>query len=301
MRRSNRGARFTHLIAAVAGLLPLLLGTRAHAAFHLARIDELMVGYDGDASVQFVEVRMLTSGQNFVDGVQLAVFDATGAFAGTVLTMDHDVDSGTDRRWLIGTAAFAAASGVTPDFMLTPGLPSSGGGMVCVGRPTQVSNPARYVDCVSYGAYTGPANTHTSAPNPLIPNGFSLQRGAATDNSAVDFTCSDPADPEANNGATADLAATTPCPSASTTTTTIAGGTTTTTSGQPAPVCGDGTDDGEVTATDALLALNTSVGTGSCVPCRCDVNGSGGVTATDALVILNAAVGVPVTLGCPGC
>lgn len=62
--------------------------------------------------------------------------------------------------------------------------------------------------------------------------------------------------------------------------------------------CGDATQDGLLSASDALLALNVSVGIGSCIETLCDVNGTGTTTSTDALAILNAGVGLPVTLSC---
>ena len=66
-------------------------------------------------------------------------------------------------------------------------------------------------------------------------------------------------------------------------------------------LCGDGSGDGRVTATDALFSLGVAVGTSQCLACVCDVNGSGSVTATDALLTLQAAVGQPVELICPSC
>jgi hypothetical protein len=62
--------------------------------------------------------------------------------------------------------------------------------------------------------------------------------------------------------------------------------------------CGDATQDGSLTASDALLALNVSVGLGSCIETLCDVNGTGTTTSSDALVILSASVGLPVTTSC---
>jgi len=62
--------------------------------------------------------------------------------------------------------------------------------------------------------------------------------------------------------------------------------------------CGDATQDGSLSASDALLALNVSVGIGTCIETLCDVNGTGTTTSTDALVILNGAVGLPVTTSC---
>ncbi|HYB98871.1 MAG TPA: CAP domain-containing protein [Candidatus Limnocylindrales bacterium] len=64
-------------------------------------------------------------------------------------------------------------------------------------------------------------------------------------------------------------------------------------------LCGDGSGDGEITASDALLALKAAVGAASCVLAVCDVNDSGGLTASDALLVLKFAVGGAVTLDCP--
>jgi hypothetical protein len=58
---------------------------------------------------------------------------------------------------------------------------------------------------------------------------------------------------------------------------------------------------GNITATDALVALNAAVGATSCALCRCDVDDSGSISATDALRILTAAVGLDVTLTCSPC
>lgn len=77
--------------------------------------------------------------------------------------------------------------------------------------------------------------------------------------------------------------------------------TVTTTTLAPGPVCGDANGDGEILASDALLALRTAVGTGSCEACLCDVNSSGEILASDAQAILRAAVGQAVVLSCPPC
>ena len=69
----------------------------------------------------------------------------------------------------------------------------------------------------------------------------------------------------------------------------------------PALVCGDADGSGTVSATDALIALNTAVGAADCDLCLCDVDSNGAVTATDSLAILNAGIGLDVTLTCPTC
>ncbi|RMF25323.1 MAG: hypothetical protein D6760_01265 [Deltaproteobacteria bacterium] len=64
---------------------------------------------------------------------------------------------------------------------------------------------------------------------------------------------------------------------------------------------GDPVGGADITATDALRALQAAVGLASCELCRCDVNISSGITATDALLILKAAVGQNVERICSSC
>ena len=196
----------------------------SQAVFHFAVIDEVMTSYGGDANVQFVEIRMLTSGQNLVMNSVLGAFDASGSYLGDVLIVPGNVaSSGVGVRWIMGTSAFATASGLTPDFTM-PGmggvsLPTTGG-MVCWGAPGVSppapgswvhTNPSNYVDCLAYGSYSGPTNVHIGTPTSLDAIGHSLQRVAETDNNANDFVCADPATPKKNNGTTVSMAATTPC------------------------------------------------------------------------------------------
>jgi hypothetical protein len=67
------------------------------------------------------------------------------------------------------------------------------------------------------------------------------------------------------------------------------------------PECGDATDDGLVTATDALIALLTSTGSTNCDECVCDADGSGETTASDALLVLRVSIGLPHDLACASC
>jgi hypothetical protein len=62
--------------------------------------------------------------------------------------------------------------------------------------------------------------------------------------------------------------------------------------------CGDPTEDGEITAADALATLQAAVGLTVCDVSRCDTNADGQVTALDALRLLQYAVGLDVTLNC---
>jgi hypothetical protein len=189
----------------------------ADAAFHFAVIDEVMTSYGGDANVQFIEIRMTAAGQNFVSGTSVGIWDAAGVFQGTHFTVSGNVASGTaGGRWIMGTSAFATASGLTPDKTMPAGLPT-GGGMVCWGLPFTVSNPGQYVDCLSYGTYSGAGNVHTGTmagdfPAPDDADGHSLRRISTSQKNAVDFACGDPATPEKNDGTMASMTATESCP-----------------------------------------------------------------------------------------
>jgi len=205
----------------------------SQAAFHFAEIDEVMTSYGGNANVQFVEIKMLSAGQNFVTNSVLGAFDASGNFIGDVLIVPGDVTSGANRSWLMGTTTgptnFQTESGLTPDFPMPAGLPT-GGGMVCWGAPGFIvpppgswdhTNPNNYIDCVAYGTYSGPGNfkigtTMGSFPAPDDADGHSLQRTQDTNSSANDWVCADPASPTNNTPASASLAATTLCASADT-------------------------------------------------------------------------------------
>ncbi len=65
------------------------------------------------------------------------------------------------------------------------------------------------------------------------------------------------------------------------------------------PSCGDANADGNLTSTDALVALGAAVGADDCEELVCDVNFAGGVTTADSLLILKRAVGQSVSLTCP--
>lgn len=71
--------------------------------------------------------------------------------------------------------------------------------------------------------------------------------------------------------------------------------------GMLSPLCGDATNDGFLTATDALAALRAAVGLFGCISCLCDVDGSTTQTAVDALAILRSTVGIAVEFRCPSC
>ena len=206
-------------VAALAALALLPRPRSSEALFHFAVIDEVMTSYSGNASVQFVEIRMLTGGQDMVMNSVLGAFNSSGSYLGDVLIVPSNVtNSGAGVRWIMGTSAFATASGLTPDFIMPAGLPASG--MVCWGAPGTLppapgswdhTVPANYVDCLAYGGYTGPTNFHIGTPTPLNGIGHSMQRTTETNNNNADFICADPATPTTNAPTSASLPATTSC------------------------------------------------------------------------------------------
>ncbi len=245
----------SRIAVALASLLVLCAPAPGRAAFHIAVIDELMSGAGGNANVQYVEVRMLMSGQFNVAHTRLTVFKCVANGGGFQVLID-DLggpsavnpalsNSAVNARWIMASpsgATFLAASGITPDFTwdnsVTGNIPTSCG-MVCWGAPGTITpqpppwpggdagNPANYVDCVAYGPYDGTAEPLGAAPASATPGGgtFSLTR-KDTNAFSNDFALacpsptSNPAQAMGNFG---------PCTPPTTTTTSVTTSTTTTT------------------------------------------------------------------------
>jgi hypothetical protein len=233
--------------------LVLLSRTPAHAAFHFAVIDEFMSGCGADSTVQFVEMRLLSSGQTVVADTRLTAFSCDGSVTNVLRLVPNDITNGmTGARWVIGSSSFQAASGIAPDFVMSdedPGI-FRDCGMICWGAPGMIppapaswdpTVPSNYVDCVAYGPYTGPLGPGAGAPASDIPNNGSqsLTRagGSAFDNN---FALATPT-PTNNAGSVGTLGgcagftttSTAPPGGGSTTSTTTSGGgaTTSTTTG----------------------------------------------------------------------
>jgi len=153
----------------------------ARATFHENVIDEVMSGFNGDPTFEYVELRADAPGQNFVNTARLAVFDSTGTRTDLV-TSGHDVANGlTNRKILYATAAFQTTTGIAPDFTFPSGmLPPTG--LLCWGKPGDPALPSEYIDCVGYGGYTGPpAPTHPPSTSLGLGDGtLSLTRIAGT-------------------------------------------------------------------------------------------------------------------------
>ncbi len=282
--------------AIAAALAVLCLARSSSALFHLALLDEVMTSYGGDPNVQFVEVRMLSGAQNFVVHSVFAAFDSSGAYIGDILEVPSNVtDSGAGVRWLIGTDAFQAATGLAPDFIMPAGILPAAGGMVCFGGGGGVTpqNPpnwdrtnfASYVDCVAYGTYAGPSNVRIGTPTSVNGDGHSLQRTADGHDNAADFACGDPATPQNNAGASASMPATSPCAAPTPTPTPL-----------PIPACvGDCDGAGVVAINELISGVNIALGSDPVSNCPAfDCRGNQMVTINCLIIAVNNALN-----GCP--
>jgi len=104
----------------------MLLATQAHATFHLMQIEQVTGGANGDKTIQEIQLRMRSLGQNLVSQARVNVYDANGANPILVKNMTTNVANGaTGSRVLLGTAAFAANIGIPLDFTFTSSIPDA--------------------------------------------------------------------------------------------------------------------------------------------------------------------------------
>lgn len=194
--------------------LVLFLARSAAASFHLAVIDEVVTRVDGDASQQYVEIRMLAPAQNMVRGSVLAAFDAEGAYVADVVVVPDDVPrAGAGIRWMMATAAFQQAQGFAADFTIPAGILPLEDGMICWGAPGVIppdpaswdhTDPSRYVDCVAYGRFCG--LSPGGVPADGTPADHALARTAAASFVNRDFACASTLAPRNNSGVATSIA-----------------------------------------------------------------------------------------------
>jgi hypothetical protein len=185
------------------------------AVNHLIVVDEVLGSWQGNDAVQFIELRLLAPGQGglspqpgFRGGAALAFDDAGGSgdtrqFFQFLRDLPNQ-ESGA--RVLIATAALQELAGVTPDFVIPPGVLQPRHGRVCyaVIPPAPGDQPTGAIDCVAYGRFTG-ENGSFGRPTPLTPDDRSLQRGALTGVNVDDWGSVLQPTPENNQGQSARL------------------------------------------------------------------------------------------------
>jgi hypothetical protein len=269
-------------------IIALLLANAggARATFHDMSISELGAGFQGNAAIQFVELRLDSAGQNRVDDTRLTVFAADGTATQLLLTDGDVTNAARGANILYATEAFAAATGVTPDFVMPASLLTPSG-MICWGAPGIVprppgswdlTKPENYVDCVAYGGFPGATRPGSGTPTALGPGDGtqSLTRTKGTGVSGsndTDFALATPT--VCNNaGACTDLA-------------------------PGDDVCGDADGDGSITVADGVQALRAAAELSStCTPARCDVDGDGAFGVSDGVQVLRAAAELPTVGDC---
>lgn len=138
-------------------LVPMLLGfaPAASASFHFMQIEQVIGGVDGDTTQQAIQLRTRAGGQNLVSQARVRAFDAAGGSPVLLVDMGSNVPmAGAGVRILIATAEFAAAQGVTPDFIMTSPIPP---GYLAAGRITFEQNTGTILWSLSWGGagYTG--------------------------------------------------------------------------------------------------------------------------------------------------
>lgn len=116
----------------------------AAATFHLWSISEIFSNADG--SVQFVEFTTAAGGQEFLAGHTLVA--SGGAGAPRSFTFPSDLPGDTaGRRFLVGSAGFAATGVVAPDYTVPNGFLSTAGGSLVFGEGADAwTYPAMPVD-----------------------------------------------------------------------------------------------------------------------------------------------------------
>jgi len=119
----------TKIICSLFTLVGLLaLQPTANATFHLAQIEQVIGGVNGDTTAQAIQMRMRATGQNFVSGAKLIAFDAAGLNPVTILDLSSDVANGAlGSHVLIVSANFPSHTTPTtvPDFTMTNLIPAS--------------------------------------------------------------------------------------------------------------------------------------------------------------------------------
>jgi hypothetical protein len=99
------------------GLALALWSPPARATFHLWRVNEVFSNADG--SVQFVEFFTASAFQNFLAGHSMQALAGSTPLATFDFDTSLDLNQNTqDRFFVVGTAAFEAAAGIAPDYVM---------------------------------------------------------------------------------------------------------------------------------------------------------------------------------------
>jgi hypothetical protein len=151
MERRRAATRFIAIVG------PMLIVVPAYATFHLMQIEQVIGGVNGDPTVQAIQLRMRSSGQNLVSQARLRAFDANGANPIVILNIGANVANASlgDRVLIVSTnfVRFTSPSTV-PDFFMTRLIPTN---YLAAGRLTFESDTGTVYWSLAWGGtnYTG--------------------------------------------------------------------------------------------------------------------------------------------------
>lgn len=142
--------------AAILGICSDVLATN-----HLVRINEVMVGLNGNSKIQFVEILVADdvqkawgpAGTETVGRAMLEFADGNGTVVGRFVFSSNPAPGA--RTVLVATAEFAALPGAPAVDAIMPALAAANSGRVCWKGNPDNSRTFPVNQCVSYGDFTG--------------------------------------------------------------------------------------------------------------------------------------------------
>jgi flagellar hook capping protein FlgD len=168
-------------LLALIGLTPLLVATPAKANFHVNEITKVMAGFEGDATVQAIELKMLANNENLVNGKQFKAYDAAGTLVATLGAFTSDLplaNAIAGRNILVATMKWRQRFGLVPDLQINPGIP------VMTGQVSHESPDGTcLIDAVGYGNVT--TLLAGTTPAPFLPNSGATALVRTVDNAIV--------------------------------------------------------------------------------------------------------------------
>jgi hypothetical protein len=145
-----------------------MAGHPARATNHDVGITEIGAGINGDATAQFIEIRMLVEGQNLwgpqpgesASRAKLVFFDGSGAKTGEFLFTGNAPDR-ENRFVLLGTTSFKNLTSQPDPDIIIPALMKAPGGRVCFQTNEANTNALTVAECVAYGNFPAAQNKVT--------------------------------------------------------------------------------------------------------------------------------------------
>jgi hypothetical protein len=121
-----RCARTSFLVLAFVALA--LVARPAHASFHFMQVEQIIAGVDGTTSVQAIQLRMRSGGQNQMQQSRLYAHDANGDNEVLLINFGAPVaNAALGSRVLVATAGFETATNpnLAPDALMTSPIPDT--------------------------------------------------------------------------------------------------------------------------------------------------------------------------------